>query len=65
MCTVTVQVVSYLNEWHGNMSIALEPVIYSGPTGTNGVFNPACFIHTAFSYDLPTIKGISYITVRV
>lgn len=28
----------------------------------NGVFNPACFIHTSFGPESPLIDGVDYIT---
>ena len=56
---------AYVTQWAANMSVALEPVIYDGPTGQNGVFNPACFIHTGFTHSKPLIQGIDYKTVCV
>jgi hypothetical protein len=55
---------AYVTEWHDNMTIALNPVIYTGPTRQNGVFNPACFIHTGFTNTAPLIQGVSYMTVE-
>eukprot|EP00056_Hartaetosiga_gracilis_P005646 m.87216 g.87216 ORF g.87216 m.87216 type:complete len:337 (+) comp12235_c0_seq2:1328-2338(+) len=49
----------YLEEWHANMTQALSPAIVSK---TDGVFNPACFIHTSFSSSAPTINGYTYIS---
>ena len=51
----------YLAQWALNMSIALSPLMAPG-NARSGVFSPACFIHTAFSPDKPTIRGINYIT---
>lgn len=55
---------AYVTEWHNNMTVALNPVIYTGPTRQNGVFNPACFIHTGFTNTAPLIQGVSYMTVE-
>ena len=54
-------VAQYIQEWHANMSIAQQQVIAS--PHKNGVFSPACFIHTGFNYTLPLIQGYSYIQV--
>jgi len=48
----------YVTDWARNMSVALQPVINSD---RDGLFNPACFMHTSFSSSQPLIKGISYI----
>ena len=47
----------YLGEWHNNMSVALLPALEST---AHGVFNPACFIHTDFSFTSPRIDNVSY-----
>jgi hypothetical protein len=54
-------VTQYIQEWHANMSIAQQQVIAS--PHKNGVFSPACFIHTGFNYTLPLIQGYSYMQV--
>lgn len=52
---------AYLAAWAANMTQALAPVM--APTNTrNGGFNPACFIHTSFDADKPTIGGVNYYT---
>lgn len=38
----------YLNEWRGNMSVALAPSM--SLKSKNGVFNPACFIRMSMSF---------------
>jgi hypothetical protein len=43
-------------EWRDNMTLALAQ-------GVTGFFNPACYIHTAFSTTSPTIGGKSYMDV--
>lgn len=48
----------YVAEWAANMSAALKPVMESPK---DGVFNPACFIHTSFSMGSPIIANLSYI----
>lgn len=48
----------YLAQWHENMSIALAPALASG---RDGVFNPACFIHTGFSFTSPRIENTTYV----
>lgn len=51
---------AFMEQWHANMTTALAPLYarYSG----NGVFNPACYIHTNFRKDGPLIRNISYLT---
>jgi hypothetical protein len=56
----TPEVRAYLSEWHANMSVGLAPSL--APASKNGVFFPACFIHTAFSPSSPLIQGVDYIT---
>ena len=52
-------VVAYLKEWAHNMSIALSPAMAA--SSPNGVFSPACFIHTGFTQERPIIRGMTYI----
>ncbi|KAJ9460099.1 Pectin acetylesterase 3 [Diplonema papillatum] len=51
----------YLSEWSGWMQAALQPLLEPA-NERHGVFNPACFIHTAFNSSAPLIDGVSYIT---
>jgi hypothetical protein len=51
---------AYLGEWHGNMTQALSPLM-AADNLRNGVFNPACFIHTSFSPAAPKIDGVNYL----
>lgn len=52
---------AFLEEWHANMTQALAPL--ANPLDAlHGIFNPACFIHTAFSHTKPLIGGASYFT---
>jgi len=51
------QLLEYVTQWASNMSIALEPV-EAGPA--DGVFNPACWMHTEFSTTQPIVDGYSY-----
>eukprot|EP01147_Barroeca_monosierra_P006562 gene6562-7514_t len=49
----------YIEKWKENMTQALQRPALSK---RDGVFSPACFIHTDFSWSQPTIKGYSFIT---
>jgi len=55
----TSEVKDYLQEWHNNMTIALAPALSA--KSTNGVFFPACYIHTAFGTSSPLIDGLNFI----
>jgi hypothetical protein len=44
---------AYMAAWKANMTVALGPV--------GGFFNPACYIHTAFSSTSPLIGGTNYL----
>lgn len=46
---------AYMSEWHRNMTVALAPSM--DPASPNGVFNPACFIHTTFNTKTPLLGG--------
>lgn len=52
-------VLDYFGEWSHNMSVALSPSMAVGHP--NGVFSPACFIHTD-SWETTLIKGLNYLT---
>lgn len=52
-------VLEYFHEWAGNMTVGLGPSMAS--TSKNGVFNPACFIHTDFSDSGPKLNGMTYL----
>ena len=52
------QVLGYFKEWQHNMTVALAPSM--APASKNGVFNPACFIHTSFSPTSPILSGRSF-----
>jgi len=52
---------AYLTEWHNNMTIALSPLANLSNT-KNGIFNPACFIHTTFNNKQPLINNMNYYT---
>ena len=49
----------YFESWHYNMTIALAPSM--NVNSKNGVFNPACFIHTKFSASGPFLDGKNYL----
>ena len=49
----------YFTEWQHNMSIALQSS--SSDYSKNGVFSPACFIHTGFSIQSPLINGLNFV----
>lgn len=51
----------YVRYWHNTMTRALAPLMDESNT-RNGVFNPACYIHTSFAIDGPIIEGNSYKT---
>ena len=53
------EVLAYVREWSGNMSVALDPVVATGTE--NGVFAAACFIHTNFSADSPLVRGRNFL----
>jgi hypothetical protein len=53
------EVRAYLTAWQANMTRALAPAM-DGGNKKNGVFNPACFIHTGFDADGPLIGNASY-----
>ena len=46
-----------------NMSAALAPSMSA--QSKNGVFSPACFIHTEFKVTEPLLAGLSYLTAFV
>ena len=50
---------AYLLDWHANMSASLALSMHSD--SPNGMFFPACYMHTAFTSDNPLIGGISYV----
>ena len=50
---------AYLREWQRNMSVALAPSMSAA--SPNGVFSPACFLHTGFGASRPRIAGYSYL----
>ena len=52
------EVLAYFHEWQHNMTVALAPSMTSD--SKNGVFNPACFIHTDFDDSSPIIEGKNY-----
>lgn len=52
-------VLAYMKSWKNNMSIALAPAM--DPSSPNGVFSPACFIHTYFTPTSPLLDGINYL----
>jgi len=43
---------AYLHAWAGNMTQGLEALLPG-----DGLFNPACFIHTEFSKDFPLVNN--------
>jgi ribosome maturation protein SDO1 len=49
----------YLSSWQANMTQALVPAM-DAKNKNNGVFNPACFIHTSFNANGPLIGNVSY-----
>jgi hypothetical protein len=51
---------AYMALWAANMTSALAPLM-APANARNGVFNPACYIHTSFDPALPRIGGLSYI----
>jgi hypothetical protein len=51
---------AYLQAWHANMTIALSPLAALS-NARNGIFNPACFIHTSFSPSAPLINGLNFL----
>ena len=53
------EIKSYFEAWSYNMSTALQPSM--NVLSKNGVFNPACFIHTDFSATSPIINGKNYL----
>ena len=55
----TAPVLDYMAQWHDNMTVALAPSM--DPASPNGVFNPACFIHTSFSASSPLLSGLNYL----
>lgn len=54
----------FMNEWHLNMSVALQPLL--GEDGTDekpvrsGVFAAACYTHGGFSHSYPLINGLNF-----
>ena len=50
---------AYMEKWHANMTVALAPSM--DPASPNGVFNPACFIHTTFTETSPLLAGTSFL----
>ena len=53
------EVRTYLSSWQANMTQSLGPAM-DAKNKKNGVFNPACFIHTGFRADGPLIGNVSY-----
>ena len=53
------EVKAYMSDWHHNMTVALAPSM--DPASPNGVFNPACFIHTSFNTKSPLLGGQNFI----
>jgi len=51
---------AYMAAWAANMTAALQPLM-APANARNGVFNPACYIHTSFDASFPKIAGLSYI----
>jgi len=51
----------YFEEWSHNMSVALAPSM--SDESSNGVFSPACFIHTDNWQN--TLSGVNYLTAFV
>ena len=49
----------YFRRWQHNMSIALQSS--SSDYSKNGVFSPACFIHTGFNLQSPVINGLNFV----
>ena len=52
---------AYMAAWRDNMTTALTQAQAPGVRAA-GFFNPACYIHTAFSSSSPLIGGESYLT---
>eukprot|EP00036_Acanthoecidae_sp_10tr_P008547 CAMPEP_0182915884 /NCGR_PEP_ID=MMETSP0105_2-20130417/598_1 /TAXON_ID=81532 ORGANISM="Acanthoeca-like sp., Strain 10tr" /NCGR_SAMPLE_ID=MMETSP0105_2 /ASSEMBLY_ACC=CAM_ASM_000205 /LENGTH=453 /DNA_ID=CAMNT_0025052783 /DNA_START=28 /DNA_END=1389 /DNA_ORIENTATION=- len=52
-------VLAYFKEWAANMTVGLTPSM--SPSSKNGVFNPACFIHTSFGDSGPILEGKTYL----
>lgn len=50
---------AYLSLWAHNMTVALAPAMEES-NANNGVFNPACFIHTGFGNSSPKINNLNY-----
>ena len=48
---------AYMDEWRKNQSDAFRTELKK----SDGYFNPACFIHTGFSREGPTIRGTSFV----
>ncbi|CAK0855467.1 unnamed protein product [Prorocentrum cordatum] len=49
---------SFLNAWKMNQTVNLGPALKAG----DGLFSPACFIHTSFFPATPLINEFSYVT---
>jgi len=52
---------AYVTAWSLQMRTALAPLM-DPSNGNNGVFNPACYIHTEFYPQSPVIRGVTYVT---
>ncbi len=50
---------NYFKQWKNNMTIGLQPSL--DEQSNNGVFNPACFIHTTFTPTSPILNGMNYL----
>ena len=50
-------VLDFFGEWHANMTQSLAPVTKS----SDGLFQPACFIHTEFNKGTPIVEGLNFI----
>lgn len=52
---------AYMQAWSLNMTTGLAPLM-APSNKRNGVFNPACYIHTSFGLSSPLINGTNYQT---
>lgn len=51
-------IVNYMRDWSGHMIHALTAVVEHGG---DGVFNPACLIHTSFNTTSPILNERNYL----
>jgi hypothetical protein len=56
--TCPAEIQEYMLEWSGHMVDALQAVAGSN---RDGVFNPACLLHTEFSDTWPILDGMNYV----